>query len=469
MSPSRPGAGPTADRLLPPRPGGVRARPWAALALTLVLSTLGGCIYLGPADSPAVEPTPSQSPSPSPIQSEPSPSPPPSASTTPRETPVLTSPATSVTPSQAPTWADGELAWTRLALLPAGVSSASPLTGVVWGDVYVLGGMEVVANAEIGLGWSGALWESTDGVTWQRSDELVQLDGTPITSMAQWAGGLIAAGPAGFCFMHCSTGFLADQGTAIFRATAGDDWQRLIRPSGVEHGLIRGLAAGDDFIVATGLIPNPEQPVSPPPYPDGTEALAQVWRSADGVEWQPAQGVPRSHVIGRPVERGGVFATLLGDRYGEEPMRILLSTDGSAWKVTYETWSIEHLVASPVGFLAVAEDLEAHLISSEDGHEWIEQPFNLVDADSSFLHALDWIGDRYLALGWREAGGDLPSEMGRWTSVDGHTWLEGESPPDLPPDAAVDGLIPLGDGAIVLASAIGGERAVWFVRPDGQR
>ena len=289
----------------------------------------------------------------------------------------------------------------------------------------------------------------------------MDLSGSPISAMDEHGGQLIATGPAGFCFMHCDGGLLADAGSTVYSTSTAGPWQRQTRPRGLEHGLAGSLAMIDGLTVAVGSVNNKDRP-SDPAYPDGTESLPMAWTTIDGTTWIEAEVVPDGYGLGSLVESGGNFVAL-EDRGFERSDAVIWTADGSEWTVELETHDLEALAAFPGGFAAYGFSGENGFgFASADGREW--KLIKLVPEISFRSRTVEWIGDKFLGIGAKSSTfGNGICCNAAWTSADGMTWQEHPLPSGLPDDGYFS-IIPF-EGFALVATFGPSASGIWLVEP----
>ncbi len=363
-------------------------------------------------------------------------------------------PASTTRPGPTVDAGQGQLQWTRLNEFAS--NGPSPIAGARLGDVYVAGGLHIETET---FGWSGALWTSRDGRSWASLDPGIDLSGTPVRALASRGTDLIAAGPFGFCFMHCDGGLLADSGSTIFLGSSSDDWRRLDRPAGLAHGLLTDVLITEQLIVGVGVVNNPNRPADPPPYPDGTETMPMAWFSVDGTAWERANGVSTGLAMHSLTASGnGLVAGVERDHIDAE---LVWSRTGEEWIATGERLDLDDLVAYPGGFVAYSWlGGESLALTSVDGRAWNRQA---IDPPMSALPgSVAWIGTTFLAIAEPESQFDNMGWQNRaWTSPDGLTWREADLPADMPEDASYQ-LIPFDGFALVSVYGPAGE-GIWHV------
>jgi hypothetical protein len=354
MSAARADLDPGLVKLSPQR----RRRPaWAfafgAAALALVL--IGGVALLwsvadGGTDVADEVPAPTLAPEP--------------ATSAPPATDPVPAPATEAPePTEAPPPTDPPLPpqameWSRISL---GVDGA----------VYsvIRGGPGYIAGGE--AGGDGALWTSTDGISWER---------VPHDEIVFGAGGIsgLAAGDDGYVAVG------GDGGGAIWFSADGLSWQRVAdSPSFASATLsFDSVAFGPAGYVATGMDFDTTGSA-------GAEFTGAVWVSPDGLMWER-------------VTTDALLESRLHDVVAAAPGYVA------------------------VGFYWTGNDLDVGIWVSEDGRTWSHHPDEPFYTSWGEIQGLDAADGRIVATGYLESDTDpCPNDdyrLGVWVS-DGTSWL----------------------------------------------
>ncbi len=149
---------------------------------------------------------------------------------------------------------------------PAGGNAAMTAVVALGGQVIAAGYVDDPAAAS----QSGAVWRSTDGLTWSLDRTAGMFDGARILGLAVRGSTLVAVGTVGDPTYGSSV---------AWRWTAADGWQQA-RVAGLD-GAMHAVAATANGFVAVGHGPGD----------DG----AAVWTSTDGLAWQAVADQPAFH------------------------------------------------------------------------------------------------------------------------------------------------------------------------------
>ncbi len=204
------------------------------------------------------------------------------------------------------------------------------------------GGPGLVAWAETGD--APAIWTSTDGLTWSRTDTSPLSDGQQwllqqVAHGATWAGPVDVSTFAGQPFTGAGDGdvtvaassdgvsvYVPSEGPiAVWRSTGGGPWAQVGSVAGSDGGRFKLVASGPRGWVAFGCT---------------GECLDEAaWTSSDGVAWAPAAkppsgsptsviGIPDGFVAAGSTTSGGGCVRVQNDVIGET----WTSGDGSTWR-----------------------------------------------------------------------------------------------------------------------------------------
>jgi len=337
--------------------------------------------------------------------------------------------------------------------------------GVTWsrvlGNEGVFGGpgsreMESVAAWEGGLvavGWdlsdgdnvqSGAVWTSSDGVTWSRvlGDEGVFGDPNSqwMESVAAWEGGLVAVGWE----LSGNSPDTAEVDGAVWISSNGVTWSRVPDDEGV-FGQMNSVAVWEGGLVAVGaeLSRNTTNTAE-------VDVNGAVWTSSNGVTWSR---VPDDEgVFGGPdsqgmesvaVWEGGLVAVGWDDSGDDRDAAVWTSSDGVAWSRVVgdegvfggpDSQRIVGVAAREAGLVAVGwddsgDDRDAAVWTSSDGVSWSRVPDDEGvfggPGSQTMAGVAVWEGG-LVAVGLIDSGGDR----------DAAVWLASDPPSEDAPLAA---------------------------------
>ena len=284
--------------------------------------------------------------------------------------------------------------WTRrLRLQPSG-----------WNDVYINeiaygNGRFVVVGEQQKINpdlWEGFAYTSTDGLSWTR----VESNPTPLSFSSH-----IAFGEAGFVLLNAGR---------ILTSADGLSWQLSHQLEELDESdgwwVWTGLAAAGNRIVclAEQVVSCP-QDNEPPCRWDTEEPQNISVSSSDGLSWQTSS-MPRAN--SRLLFSDGSTFVALAER------STLSSPDGMAWTEHFKPHPLDSTLSSlwdvtygDQGFVAVGD--MGSVISSRDGIDWVKQESGTQQLLTDVVHG----GERYVAVG--SSGGLIHSMDGQnWANVD---------------------------------------------------
>jgi len=275
---------------------------------------------------------------------------------------------------------------------------------------------------------------------------------------------------------------LASDGS-LLRSSDAKKWKSL-HTTGIDAGLVTGLAATDSELVAVGydLHKNGEDYVFDP----------KVWRSIDGRTWKDlSPGVVEAgveaEVEGVTVDGQGFLA--FGSTFGgetEDYGRYVLpalwrSTDGTTWTLVdapglsntdqYSVQTVDSFTLRGGEQLAVQEtecadcedDLVLELFAAKDGGAWAHVKATGLDAfagaNTDVIPEVVVVGHQYVALGVK--GRD--PKLSTYVSGDGVRW-HGTHGASTHVSDTVDAALTDGRTAVAL-SLVQGKLVVWTITP----
>ncbi len=315
----------------------------------------------------------------------------------------------------------------------------------------------------------GAVWTSTDGITWTRT----HLGSGGPSSVTVGGPGLVAVGWA-------RSG--ADESAAVWASPDGLVWSRVPGDDVVFKGVMNSVTAGGPSLVAVGS--------------DGMGAAA--WTSADGITWSrvahdetvfgAAEGL-RNPATMNSVTQGGPGLVAVGS--DGLHAAVWTSVDGITWsRIAHDETvfggatfcdgdrTISSVTAGGPGLVAVGSDrheYEQHcgavaaVWTSVDGITWSRVPHDERVFGSIGPYAINDVtatDSGLVAVGSRD--GDTHGSALVWTSPDGITWsqlphdetaLGGEG------DQMMKSVTANGSGLVAVGSdrrgSLAGDAAVW--------
>ncbi len=344
---------------------------------------------------------------------------------------------------------------------PSPVFASPPSSAAAWHVVplapsgTVQGMIRATDGSYLAFGsadWNGALWRSTDGMTWTRIDGVPPVapnEAKGLSGVIQTADGFLAWGGGGA--RYSEGGF-----SVIWTSSDGVAWVETARWTGF---LVKVLVGGPGFVgvgseagldnlygalawsSADGTTWNDSPPV---PGDGGTGMLDVVstptgfvaiggsrgddgwtrgiaWRSQDGITWTVASegeldgALSKALVTGGQLIAGGSI-TVDPINGGLERPAILVSSDASTWTTSYARnccGYVTDLIAVDDGLLAsyrfwVPEGASGvALIRSRDGATWDEMGTPALDSGVVWVRLMHLGGSLgVFGLGIRDIGND---------------------------------------------------------------
>lgn len=345
-------------------------------------------------------------------------------------------------PVSSPTPAAGQQTWSEV--LKSGGASAVmraddvPTAALAFGDGYLLAGNTNVDQ-------SAVIWQSPDGVTWQRIDDGPSFADSQLSALLPIPGGVLAVGQLdSTCFRdECCNSVDPNR---LWTSTDGVTWREL--PDNAvtvfAHSTIQSLTAGPQGLVLFGETSGP------------TCANLQTteWTSTDGRTWhvqrQFATAFPNAVVTAVSAMADGYVALGRDTLNLETDSRGLawFSTDGRSWVETNLDLAgseLTHAVVDAAGVLAFVLPTDPWW-ASPDGRSWQQVPPSV----QPFLHRattpmLMSDGSRIVAVvGFDHAGTPVT-----WTSGDGLSWQA------LPSTNTPSSVTAIGDGTVGAIGPLG--------------
>lgn len=209
---------------------------------------------------------------------------------------------------------------------------------VAWHGGFVAGGSRDDPAAARS---SGAIWTSSDGLTWDRVSDGPAFDDGRVFGMAATASTIVAVGTTSDEFRGPAVVWLSHDGR---------QWTRLASAS-FASGAMRAVAVGGPGFVAVGLGTNDDQ--------------AAVWTSKDGSTWQQVADSPVFAHYTLPVRMaavtsfaGGVAAVGWRSDAGNGSAVAWVSPDGATWAIapdlpTFSGAEMNGLTVGQRGLVAV--------------------------------------------------------------------------------------------------------------------
>ena len=186
------------------------------------------------------------------------------------------------------------------------------LTVVAWQGGFVAGGSH--DDPAAGL-TSGAIWVSSDGLTWRRVSAEASFGGTRVLGLAANADTLVAVG---------TTGDETHGDAVVWVSHDGLRWDRVASPA-LAAGIMRAVTADSTGFEAVGL--------------GSADDQAQAWISPDGSDWQVVPDSPALHVGHLPMRMFAVAPSNVGlvavgwkSDAGNGSGVAWISSDGIRWK-----------------------------------------------------------------------------------------------------------------------------------------
>jgi hypothetical protein len=382
--------------------------------------------------------------------------------------PSPTSPMTSSAAPVAPT-----VGWTQV--MATGASSAllrdgdTIMSAIPFADGYLLAG-----NANSGQ--QAVIWQSPDGVAWQRIDSAPSFASSQITTLVAIPGGVLALGTASRLDSFCGGGAGGNCNPVfpirLWTSSDGRSWQQLPDATTAVFGraVLGPVVSGPSGLVLFGQ----RVPVAPSAAPTPME-----WTSTDGRTWQaePAftTAFPKGVVLDL-IHRSGGFVAVGSDTASGTTRTVgttWSSVDGRTWTaatVPPTSQEVTRVYADASGLLAMGVTGGSETLwASRDGRSWAAVgPSSLPFATTVTSPMLLSDGTSILAV-----GADRSGVAGAWISGNGTSWLpvtnDGQVPPI--PTAAGGAIGTLGPTGIVLATttatSTGFSTSVWISVPRG--
>ena len=390
---------------------------------------------------------------------------PPAEAASPSGSLVGSSPIAPATPE--PTLAPTTIGWKRV--MATGASSAllrdgdTIMSAIPLADGYLLAG-----NANSGQ--QAVIWQSSDGVAWQRIDSGPSFASSQITTLVAIPGGVLALGTASRLDSFCGGGAGGNCNPVfpirMWTSSDGRSWQQL--PDAATA--VFGRAVLGPVVSGPGLVLFGQRvPVAPSAAPTPME-----WTSTDGRTWhaEPAftTAFPKGVVLAL-VHRPDGFVGV-GSNTASGTTRTVgaawSSADGRTWtaaSVPPATQEVTRLYAAASGFLAIGVTGGSETFwASRDGRSWAAVgpsgfPFGTTVTSPTLLSDGTWI---------TAVGADHSGVAGTWISSDGTSWLPVTSGGQVPPTltAAGGAIGALGPTGLVLATttatSTGFSTSVWI-------
>jgi hypothetical protein len=317
-----------------------------------------------------------------------------------------------------------------------GLRSFSPIPGSMplgYGlitDVLPYGSQLLAAGgSQAGGTSSGAVWTSSDGLTWIQASSPLPIGGTIAFRLATDGQTIVALGED--CL---PTGQTVCGISHIWRSEDGRSWTTVRSAlgsccgSGVGVGYI-GLAHGRSagFVLAGGAYALPAS--------GGSLIGAAIATSPDGLAWHlasPSDPALRLGSIGGVVDGPAGLVAIGATRASpttQDPYptpSVWTSPDGTTWTRSFLSTASQDAVflndvaASPTLYVAAGRDgSSAATWVSSDGRSWRESPASPSLADGT-VHRVVWLGDAFVAIG-QSRFGDVGDGLA-WVSTDGLSW-----------------------------------------------
>jgi hypothetical protein len=469
---------------------------WILLSALMVMvlgatAFAAGLLPLPASEDPSPTPTTaavSPSPSPAPATDEPTleptaqPQPTPSSTPTAPASPTLTPSAEpTASPSPAPDPITlGE--WQRVDDFPWGAAfKVSAVTA--GGPGYVAVGASFDDSAECAHDtYAGHVWTSPDGVAWTAHETGDAFAQGHLSHVVEFQGTLYAFGLLGTQDPELGDCEPRPEnvGIHVWRSPDGVNWERLPYPPTFAESeeLLAVVVAGNVLLAAGSRV-----------EPGASTTQAGVWRSLDGIDWQPADRLPATNDIRDLAYADGVLVGM-GNDPDSPPWRSLWYSEdqGRTWnradaeQISDPDFTLEALGARDESFVAVGQsgrystDINevytvANRLTSGDGRSW--RGGTLPEYDLHRMQRVVAVPGGFLALGDEvrysissncAPGPCLDEEIVRaasWTSVDGLDWQAAADPPA--PLAWLYAAIGVGaDGVVMSGFNEESARGVWF-------
>ena len=291
------------------------------------------------------------------------------------------------------------------------------------------------AGRYVAVGDEGAIFSSSDGLTWSRKDS--KTTGT-LHSVTYENNLFVAVG----------------DGNIIWTSPNGEEWA--VRRYGGEAAILYSAVYADRQFVIVGVkaIRDTNGKIT------GTRGV--IVTSANGITWNEEGSLPRTVPLLRSIAyAGGKFVAAGNDE------TIVTSSDGITWSRTHSASSsstANHLVeVIPAAGRFIAVGRNGVVITSTDGTSWtrsIEAPNNIEGKPKHLYGAAYKPGGNYVVVG--NQGAVIYSSNGTsWTSVSGVT-------PGLADVIHADGKF-VAVGGLQQAILISSDGVTWNYRNVGER
>jgi hypothetical protein len=351
--------------------------------------------------------------------------------------------------------------WSRISL---GVE------GEVW--TVIAGGPGFIAGGE--ANGDGALWTSTDGVTWDRVAHDDDLFGAgAISDLVAGDNGYVAVG--------------GDGGGAIWFSPDGVSWERVPNSPvfATEWLSFDSVAYGPSGYIAMGADADPEGVFRDPLGSGQIDWTGAVWASPDGLTWEriATDALPHSRMHDVIAAEPGYVAVGFYWTGNDLNVGIWVSEDGRAWshhvnEPSYSDWGEIQGVAAAGGQIVATGYLDSDTdhcpdddyrvaIWVSDGTSWSRVGREGESVCGGPGHGVAQSGDEIVIVGARGRWGSSGPFIGTaWVSRDaGVTWHRTDMPEDVfgrtSGNTALWDTVGFRDGYVAVGT-YGNEATVWI-------
>jgi hypothetical protein len=258
---------------------------------------------------------------------------------------------------------------------------------------------------------NGAIWTSTDGLTWKATT--VDAPSATFLRVADTGTGLVAIGSQCGGGGECggSTFWSSPDGATWTQHGGYEDWSYLVA---LAHGSFGVLAAGADW--STG-------------YPENPADVA-AYLSRDGSSWKrvTSDAAFKAATVGA-IAAGGPGVVALGNR--SSSVTAWTSTDGVTWAAVpagdaLGSGEVRDMLPHGSTLVAVGRDGQEGIgWTSADGKSWSRTPSGAGALQSAVLERLAATPGLVVAVGKDNGAG----AGAIWTSTDGVAWTKTPSVP----------------------------------------